>query len=63
LSIVRQHEAANGGRRGILPEIVEYDDHPWFVGVQFHSGIEIAALRRPLFSSFISAAVEQSRLV
>ena len=21
---------------GILPEIVEYDDHPWFIGVQFH---------------------------
>ncbi len=21
---------------GVLPEIVEYEDHPWFIGVQFH---------------------------
>ena len=21
---------------GVLPEIVEREDHPWFVGVQFH---------------------------
>ncbi len=49
---------------GILPEIVEYDDHPWFIGVQFHPELKSRPFDpHPLFASFIGAAVEQSRLV
>jgi CTP synthase len=49
---------------GILPEIVELSDHPWFVGVQFHPELKSRPFDpHPLFKSFIAAAVEQSRLV
>jgi CTP synthase len=49
---------------GVLPEIVEYDDHPWFIGVQFHPELKSRPFEpHPLFRSFIAAAVEQSRLV
>jgi CTP synthase len=48
----------------LLPEIIEYDDHPWFIGVQFHPELKSRPFApHPLFSSFIGAAVEQSRLV
>lgn len=47
-----------------LPEIVEYPDHPWFVGVQFHPELKSKPMDpHPLFVSFIKAALEQSRLV
>jgi CTP synthase len=49
---------------GLLPEIVEYEDHPWFIGVQFHPELKSRPFEpHPLFSSFIGAAVDQSRLV
>ncbi|HRD28458.1 MAG TPA: CTP synthase [Caulobacter sp.] len=49
---------------GILPEIVERADHPWFVGVQFHPELKSRPFApHPLFASFIAAAKEQSRLV
>jgi len=49
---------------GVLPEIVEYEDHPWFIGVQFHPELKSKPFDpHPLFTSFISAAVNQSRLV
>ena len=49
---------------GVLPEIVERSDHPWFIGVQFHPELKSRPFDpHPLFASFISAAVEQSRLV
>ena len=49
---------------GILPEIVEYADHPWFIGVQYHPELKSRPFEpHPLFTSFIHAAVEQSRLV
>ena len=49
---------------GLLPEIVEVPDHPWFVGVQFHPELKSRPFDpHPLFASFIHAAVEQSRLV
>jgi len=49
---------------GVLPEIIEYTDHPWFIGVQFHPELKSRPFApHPLFSSFIGAAVEQSRLV
>lgn len=49
---------------GVLPEIVELPDHPWFVGVQFHPELKSKPFDpHPLFTSFISAAIAQSRLV
>ena len=49
---------------GVLPEIVEIPDHPWFVGVQFHPELKSKPFEpHPLFTSFIAAAVRQSRLV
>ena len=49
---------------GVLPEIVEIPDHPWFVGVQFHPELKSKPLDpHPLFASFIGAAIQQSRLV
>jgi len=49
---------------GVLPEIIEYDDHPWFIGVQFHPELKSRPFEpHPLFASFVGAAVEQSRLV
>jgi CTP synthase len=49
---------------GLLPEIVEIAEHPWFVGVQYHPELKSRPFDpHPLFASFIEAAVEQSRLV
>ena len=49
---------------GILPETIEYPDHPWFIGVQYHPELKSRPLDpHPLFASFIEAALEQSRLV
>ena len=49
---------------GLLPEIVELKDHPWFIGVQYHPELKSRPFEpHPLFASFITAAVEQSRLV
>ncbi|TCT40900.1 CTP synthase [Martelella mediterranea] len=49
---------------GILPETIEYADHPWFIGVQFHPELKSRPLSpHPLFASFIAAALEKSRLV
>jgi CTP synthase len=49
---------------GVLPEIVEFRDHPWFVGVQFHPELKSKPFQpHPLFASFIQAAIEQARLV
>jgi len=49
---------------GVLPETIEYADHPWFIGVQYHPELKSRPLRpHPLFASFITAALEQSRLV
>ncbi len=47
-----------------LPEIIEIPGHPWFVGVQFHPELKSRPFDpHPLFSSFVGAAVNQSRLV
>ena len=49
---------------GVLPEIVERLDHPWFVGVQYHPELKSRPFApHPLFASFIGAAKVQSRLV
>ena len=49
---------------GLLPEIVERPDHPWFIGVQFHPEYKSRPFApHPLFAGFIQAALDQSRLV
>jgi CTP synthase len=49
---------------GLLPETVEYPDHPWFIGVQYHPELKSKPFEpHPLFASFIKAAVVQSRMV
>ena len=49
---------------GRLPEIVEIPEHPWYIGVQFHPELKSKPFApHPLFSDFVRAAVEQSRLV
>ena len=49
---------------GVLPEIIELPEHPWFIGVQYHPELKSRPFEpHPLFASFISAAVDQSRLV
>jgi CTP synthase len=49
---------------GILPEIVEIPEHPWFIGVQYHPELKSRPFApHPLFTSFIGAAKTQSRLV
>ncbi|MGB7285691.1 MAG: CTP synthase [Salaquimonas sp.] len=49
---------------GLLPETIEYQDHPWFIGVQYHPELKSRPFEpHPLFASFIAAAVEQGRLV
>ena len=47
---------------GTLVEVVEVDDHPWFVGCQFHP--EFTSTPRdghPLFTSFVKAAITYSK--
>ncbi|MBY6004280.1 CTP synthase [Salipiger bermudensis] len=49
---------------GRLPEIVEWPDHPWFIGVQFHPELKSKPFDpHPLFKDFVRAAKEASRLV
>lgn len=49
---------------GLLVEVIEVPDHPWFVGCQFHP--EFTSTPRdghPLFTGFINAAIAQHDLV
>ncbi|SLN16966.1 CTP synthase [Pseudoruegeria aquimaris] len=49
---------------GKLPEIVEWKDHPWFIGVQFHPELKSKPFEpHPLFADFVRAAKDTSRLV
>ncbi len=49
---------------GVLPEIVELPDHPFFIGVQFHPELKSRPTDpHPIFKAYIKAAIEQSRLV
>lgn len=49
---------------GLLPEIVERPDHPWFIGVQFHPELKSKPFDpHPLFAGFVGAALQQARLV
>ncbi len=49
---------------GVLPEIVELPEHPWYIGVQFHPELKSRPFDpHPLFASFVNAAVTRSHLV
>jgi CTP synthase len=49
---------------GRLPEIVERPDHPFFIGVQFHPELRSKPFDpHPLFTGFVRAALDKSRLV
>ena len=42
---------------GMLPEIIELKNHPWFIGVQYHPEFKSRPLSpHPLFSSFVKAS-------
>jgi len=46
---------------GSLPEAIELENHPWFIGVQFHPEFKSRPFApHPLFSSFIKAAKKNS---
>ena len=65
----RQQFAAHGmevtgtSPDGMLPEIVEIPDHPWFVAVQFHPEFKSKPTGpHPLFNGFIAATVERRKI-
>ena len=48
---------------GLLPEIIELKNHPWFIGVQFHPEFKSRPFTpHPLFSSFVKAAETNKRI-
>ena len=67
----REHEAAltSHGLKltgqtpdGMYVEICELEDHPWYLGCQFHPEFKSKPLEpHPLFRAFIGAAIEQRR--
>jgi CTP synthase len=64
----REQFVANGLRLsglspdGSLVEIVELENHPWFIGVQFHPELRSRPTRpHPLFAGFIAAATSAKR--
>jgi CTP synthase len=45
-----------------LVEIIEVDDHPWFLGVQFHPELKSRAVKgHPLFIDFIATALKEKK--
>ncbi len=47
---------------GSLVEIIEYKNHPWFIGVQFHPEYKSTVENpHPLFVRFVKAALDHSR--
>ncbi len=47
---------------GKLVEIIEIEDHPWFVAVQFHPELKSRPVKaHPLFRDFIASAVEYNK--
>ncbi|CAI3922910.1 CTP synthase (UTP-ammonia lyase) (PyrG) (PDB:1S1M) [Commensalibacter communis] len=46
----------------VLPEVVEYENHPWFIAVQYHPELKSKPFApHPLFSGFIEAAIKQEK--
>lgn len=49
---------------GLLPEIVELKDHPFFIAVQFHPEFKSRSFEpHPVFKGFIAAALKQTTLI
>jgi CTP synthase len=47
----------------VLAEIVELEDHPWFLGCQFHPEFKSRPLSpHPLFAAFVEAATQRSEI-
>jgi CTP synthase len=47
---------------GKLPEVIELDNHPWFIGVQFHPELMSSPLKpHPLFNSYIEACIKEKK--
>jgi len=47
----------------LLVEMIEFPDHPWFVGCQFHPELKSRATKaHPLFREFVKAALNYSKL-
>ena len=45
---------------GTLVEVVELNDHPWYVAVQYHPEFKSQPNRpHPLFKGFVGAALEK----
>jgi len=45
-----------------LVEMVELNDHPWFVGCQFHPELKSRAIKaHPLFREFVKASLEYTQ--
>ena len=64
--VLAQHGMVFAGKSpdGRLPETLEINGHPWFIGVQYHPELKSKPFDpHPLFTSFIGAAVDQARLV
>ncbi|MDR2902089.1 MAG: gamma-glutamyl-gamma-aminobutyrate hydrolase family protein, partial [Lactobacillales bacterium] len=49
---------------GLLPEIIEIDTHPFFIGVQFHPEFTSRpGMPNPLFDAFIKATLKATNLL
>ncbi|MGB1539395.1 MAG: glutamine amidotransferase-related protein, partial [Rickettsiales bacterium] len=47
---------------GKLPEIVELEGHPWYVGVQFHPELKSRPFDpHPLFVAYVQAALAHAK--
>lgn len=52
----------SGWHKGILPEIVEYKDHPFFIAVQFHPEFASRPMKpHPLFDGLVKAAIHNGK--
>ena len=67
-NVYRQQFAAHGmtftGQKpdGSLVEIVEIEDHPWFLAAQFHPEFKSKPIKaHPLFAGFIEAAIQRRK--
>ncbi len=47
---------------GKLAEVMEYNDHPWFIGVQYHPELKSTPFNpHPLFNSFVNALINDKK--
>ena len=47
---------------GKLAEVMEYKDHPWFIGVQYHPELKSTPFNpHPLFNSFVNALINNKK--